>query len=584
MLGLSRLLLMLAAVLPLALASAPVTAERAVGIAADFALRRPARQQGPRHKARRAMRPARTPSGRTRTYAEGGTNLFHLVSLDGGGFVAVAADDASSAQVLGFSTSGELPDASAENPFWRLVGADARAARSRRGRKGDASLKAASGADAVDDVRVAPLVKSKWNQTTVGGKKVYNYYVPNGYTCGCVATALAQLMRFHEYPSSSVTPKTYMCYVGISQTPTNITMKGGTYDWSLMPLVPASSISDDEREMIGRICFDAGVSMRMRYGFSGDGSSGTYGGYEIEPLKSAFGYASAESYVLVGESVPADVIESAILANLDAGYPVLLGIGNSDNENIGHAIVADGYGYIGDTLYTHLNMGWSGASDFWYALPNIGTKYNFNVVDSVTYNIFPTKTGQLVTGRVTDPFGDPVQGATVNATIKYDHSSETASTVTDENGIYAIFAKAGKSCTVTVSVSYGGLTSDSISTLTKASKSPTNIDFETGYAYLDGLRVGNSWGNNFTIGSAGDETAAIGGLSSATQGESGDSLLSLSLSGTAGSWYSVERSYSLSDPQWEAIDSFMIPSSGATAVDLPVETGVENAFFRIVPK
>ena len=123
MLGLSRLLLMLAAVLPLALASAPVTTEHAVEIAADFALRRPTRRHGPRHKARRAMRPARTPSGRTRTYAEGGTNLFHLVSLDGGGFVAVAADDESSAQVLGFSTSGELPDASAENPFWRLVGA-----------------------------------------------------------------------------------------------------------------------------------------------------------------------------------------------------------------------------------------------------------------------------------------------------------------------------------------------------------------------------------------------------------------------------------------------------------------------------
>ena len=580
MLGLSRLLLMLAAVLPLALASAPVTTERAVGIAADFALRRPTRQQGPRHKARRAMRPARTPSGRTRTYAEGGTNLFHLVSLDGGGFVAVAADDESSAQVLGFSTSGELPDASAENPFWRLVGADARAARSRRNLKGDASLKAASGADAVDDVRVAPLVKSKWNQTTVGGKKVYNYYVPNGYTCGCVATALAQLIRFHEFPSGYVTPKTFTCYVGTSQTRTKLTMVGGTYDWSLMPFVPTSSISDDEREMIGRLCYDAGVSMRMNYGLGDGGSSGAWGGFEIEPLKSVFGYANAESYMLRSGSLSSSVIKAAILANLDAGYPVLLGIQGDG----GHAIVADGYGYIGGTLYTHLNMGWSGSSDFWYALPNIGTKYNFNVVDSVTYNIFPTKTGQLVTGRVTDPFGDPVQGATVNATIRYDNSSEAASTITNENGIYAIFAKPGKSCTVTVSVSYGGLTSASISTSTKASKSPTRIDFETGYASLHSLQVGNSWGNNFTIGSANGETPAVAELSPATESASGDSLLSLSLSGTAGSWYLVERTYNLSDPQWEAIESFMIPSSGATAVDLPVEIGVDNAFFRIVPK
>ena len=45
-----------------------------------------------------------------------------------------------------------------------------------------------------------------------------------------------------------------------------------------------------------------------------------------------------------------------IYANLDAGYPVCLGIRGSAG---GHAIVADGYGYYNGSIYTHLNLGWS---------------------------------------------------------------------------------------------------------------------------------------------------------------------------------------------------------------------------------
>ena len=606
-LNVKTLMPLLVALLPLALASAPITPERAIGIASDFVSRQPSRDHAASpQKARARMRPSSAPSGRTRTCAENGTNMFHLVSLDGGGFVTVSADD-STRPVLGFSASGDLPDCDPCNPFWALVGGDVDASRGRQHRRGrrrhfkfadrnvtnttrlrsaaTATLSAASAASA-DDIRVAPLVKSKWNQGKIGSKKVYNYYTPSEYLCGCVATAMAQIMRYHKFPSS-VSPRSFTCYVGSGPTATNMTMIGGAYNWDAMPLSPSSSISDAEREMIGRICFDAGVSARMRYGFNGS-ESGTYGDFVHDPFKSVFGYASAESYFTDAGSITGDIVESAILANLDAGYPVLLGICNLDSNgdtHNGHAIVADGYGYNNGTLYCHLNMGWGGSSDYWYALPDIGTSFGFNTVDAVVYNIFPTNTGQLVTGRVTDPYGHSIEGAAMASDIQKSRRSfliyrETSTT--DANGIYATFT----SYKATISAEYEGWTSQGTAITTEASRSASNINWATGACSIPnrGLYVGNRWGNDIVVGNANGTKASIATLSPATGGQQSEpSALSLSLSGTAGSWYNVERTYELHNPQWETVDSFIIPPAGSRSVSLPVEYGVDSAFYRVVP-
>jgi len=584
--------------MPSSASAGRVTAGRAVGIAAGFTeggnaanSRRPRRAHG-------GMRPHRAPTGRTRTYSENGDEIFHLVELDGGGYVAVAAEEAAGG-VMGFSEDDALPS-SIDGPLAVLLAADAAARRKTKSaaKSSAAVLSAASvgSESALDDLRVAPLVKSKWNQTTVAGKKVYNYYTPYGYCCGCVATAMAQLMRFHEYPSASVSPATFTCYAGSEQTETNLTLVAGLYDWSAMPLVPATETLDDTmREAIGRICFDAGVSMRMRYGFDGN-SSGTYGGFELEPLKSVFGYASAESY-LVGdtETIGDDIVKAAILANLDAGCPVLLGIdrvrnGTSDN---GHAIVADGYGYVGDTLYCHLNMGWSGANDYWYALPDIGTSYGFNAVNSVVYNIFPDKTGSLVTGRVTDPAGNPLAGATVEAVAVYTSRSSSGKPgssrttyvtnilecTTSEHGVYAVLAPADKSCTVYVTAVYGGWASLKASTSTSASSSP-DIDWENeNYSYQSALSCGNSWGNDVVVGSYSGGDAAVESF----DGTGAASNWSLSFTGTPGAWYAVEQSQTLSDPSWTVVTNTVLPASGAIEVDLPAETDEPSMFYRAVP-
>ena len=483
-------------------------------------------------------KPAGAPTGRMRTFSEDGTNLFHLVELEGGGFVAVAADD-SRPPVMAFSPSGELPEEDDGGPLWAMLAADGAAAVDAAAGKGDRGGKshrrkrhsrrrlsmrehqaspaaraagkiqrstASSSLSSISDVRVAPLVESKWDQKAAGGKYTYNYHTPNHWYCGCVATAMAQLMRFHKFPTASVTPQTFTCYISSTNNPVSLTMIGGTYDWNLMPYVPDASTSDAEREMIGRLCYDAGVSVRMQYG---NGGSGAFAPFSHDPFVNVFGYANAESHIMDWPLVTND-LENAILTNLDAGYPVLLGIGDP-----GHAILADGYGYEDNTLWCHVNMGWGGQYDLWYALPYIPAgSYNFNFLDSITYNVFPTGKGQLVTGRVTDQNGNPIEGARVSATFTLRHSQMRTNVITSATGIYSMrFPSPGyyEYGTVTFSAKYGSTTSSSKSTRITASSSPVNMDWETGdfFYYGSGLSIGNSWGNDLTITIRAEEPSPV---------------------------------------------------------------------------
>ena len=502
----------------------PLLVAAAVSVAApvdcDGALRAAAAWRA--RDARPFDRAAGAPTGRTRTFSENGTNLFHLVELSGGGFVAVAADDRR-ASVMAFSPSGELPEEDDGGPLWALLTADSATAAGRAPppkRRGHGAPRArldavervaappaavrlqataGSGASSVSDMRVAPLVKTKWNQLKAGGKYVYNYYTPNHWHCGCVATAMAQLMRYHRFPTASVAAQTFECRTNAG--PISLTMVGGIYDWDSMPAVPNSSITDTQREAIGRLCYDAGVSVRMQYTSKG---SGAFGCFAHQPLADVFGYASAESYFPDDITAPtADELQNSILANLDA-----ITAPGSTGQDAGHMVLADGYGYEGGTLWCHLNMGWSGSSDLWYAVPNMNTgTYAFSVIDAIVYNVFPTETGQLVTGRVTDGAGKPLRGATVAASYTSGSWPRTRTTTTNvttsANGLYAVLIPAPSRGTraVTVAATYRGTASTgSARASISASASPYSINWETGgYRASGGLSIGNSWGNDLVV-------------------------------------------------------------------------------------
>lgn len=419
-----------------------------------------------------------------------------------GGFVVMSADDRLD-PVLVIAPTGKF-DATPGTPLYDMLCGDvpqrvtvAEASGSPRSQgwclllEGDGSLEntiAYAGLSSVDDVRVEPIVQSRWNQSTVSGAgNVYNYSTPNNYVCGCVATAGAQILRHHKHPwEQSVARVTRTCYVdSVGQSFTTI---GGTYSWNDMPLVPSSSITDAQRMEIGKLCYDVGVTVDMSWTSNG---SGAYAANLAYTFQSVFGYANAIK--LISPSTISDtVIKNALLANFDAGYPVELSIRSSSG---GHSIVGDGYGYSGGLLYVHLNLGWGGNSDAWYNLPNIGTGYNFNVVDGSVYNVFPDKSGDLLTGRVLDASdGTPIAGATVQA---IDGSTVVGSVTTGARGIYALCIPGGKSYKVVASKP-GAENSEITVFLTKC----VSTRSEGGRYWPTSGTVGNSWGNDLTLTTA----------------------------------------------------------------------------------
>jgi hypothetical protein len=470
----------------------------------------------------RDQRPLRARMGanpsRVKAFKDSAGNIdYFVVSLEPSGFAIVSGDDLLE-PIIAFAPQGTF-DPNPQNPLFALLNRDlpgrlaevrekedqARVQRReftprglhRRARSKWALLQAADttvsstavpSQESVSDVRVAPLVQSKWSQGNEGTQLCYNYYTPYNYLAGCFATAIAQLLRHYSLPSGPVDPFPYTRYdIYVDGSPSFAYLRGGdgsggAYDWPNMVLDPDGNTGDIQRQAIGALTFDAGVAVHTRYTASG---SGSFNQYVPSALMNTFGFGNARYAYNSSYSIPSPNLNNMINPNLDARFPVLLGI--IDPDTIGHEIIVDGYGYDNATLYHHLNLGWAGTADAWYNLPTISAgSYNFTSVIECIYNIFPQGSGEVISGRVLDAAGNPVGDATVTAT---QTSGGSYSTNSNSQGIYAL-AKIPAASTYTI-------------TATKAGYDFLPQTVSTGTSLDGNTAVGNLWGINFVQDSPG---------------------------------------------------------------------------------
>lgn len=418
-------------------------------------------------------------------YAEDGQPVYYAVNLQPSGFVIVPADDMVE-PIICFVDNGTY-DPSTDNPLGALVSNDLpgrvtevrnlQAASQNNTQSLDQqqqtflhiSLEAQTkwndllaiadspsvlGISNISEVWVAPMTDTTWGQTTVCGYTCYNYYTPSNYPCGCVATAMAQLMRYHQQPSS--------------------------YTWSNMPLQPGCSITLTQRQAIGDLCYDAAESIDTTYG----STSWAFIWKVREALPDDFGYDNT-IYAWNNNNNIGSGLTNMVNPNLDSGCPVLLGIFETGSD-LGHAVLADGYGYNFSTLYHHISIGWDGYYDAWYNLPNIdlpSPNPSFNSVIECIYNVFYNGTGEIISGRITDEVtGNPISGVEVTAVRS---GGGTYNAITDSNGIYALWAIPSAS-TYTVSAAKDGYTF-----------TPSSDNVSTGTSTHEQATSGNQWGINF---------------------------------------------------------------------------------------
>ena len=447
------------------------------------------------------------------TFADSnGDPIYHIVYLESSGFVIVPGEDEIE-PIIGFVLEGEY-DPSLDNPLGALVTQDLslRIAEVHKGNGnirrndnvfkdhqskwyylescnavGDSSEKLQL--TTISDIRVMPLVQSRWNQNDECSADCYDIYTPNHFPCGCVATAMAQLMRYYQHPANPNGTGPFQIWVnGISQN--NFLRggdgNGGNYDWNNMVLDPTCSITQTQRNAIGALCYDAGVVVNMSYSQAGSNANTLD---VAVAFVNTFNYNNAIRGYNSSNNIGAG-LNGMLNPNLDAAYPCLLGIAGTPG---GHAIVCDGYGYDNSTLYHHLNLGWSGTSDAWYDLPNITNTAvgTFNSVYKCVYNIYVSGSGEIVSGRVTDESENPINGAEITATT----GGDTYTAITDVRGIYALpNLPSSSSFTVQANKSGYNFTSRTVNTGTSTDLSATS---------------GNVWGADFMPDSAPTNHAPI---------------------------------------------------------------------------
>lgn len=317
----------------------PITMEQARQKAATFL-------QGQQAAGARRRAPA---AHQLRLAAQGQDATYYIYNApaDGEGFVVVSGDDATE-PVLGYSNTGTIdPDNMPCGMRALLYGYEGQIRLIRdkgltyaQTRKANLPKRAfmVSGATARFDQH-----KPYWNECPEDGIWPFS---KNTLT-GCVATAMAQLMYYHQKPEQITRAipgyTTHTEKFDIEEIPANTAI-----NWQEIRSNYYGSYNDTEAEAVAYLMKLAGTSVHMDYTQT---FSGTYSSCAPWALKLYFGYDLAAEYRAMA-SYPSEW-EDMLRDELENRGPVIYS-GNDAKE--GHTFLLEGYDENG---YFYVNYGWN---------------------------------------------------------------------------------------------------------------------------------------------------------------------------------------------------------------------------------
>ncbi len=295
-------------------------------------------------------------------------------------YLVLSASDCADA-ILGFADTSFDPDNMPPALQWWLEQYAAQIEEAERsGIKAAAPLK-------VNRNAIEPLMTTQWDQSTP-----YNDLCPliNGKRSmtGCVATAMAQVMKYHNWPVKGTGSNSYR--QGINTISFNF--EETTFDWNNMTDVYGSEATDEQKNAVATLMFAAGVSTNMKYSPS---QSGTSDIYLQKGLAEYFKYDKGLRYMQRNNYTSAQW-EDTIYNQLSKYGPVLYS--GVSNENA-HEFVCDGYSHDG---YFHFNWGWGGMSDGYFRLNALdpgqqgigGSLSGYNFSQAIIANVRPAVEGE----------------------------------------------------------------------------------------------------------------------------------------------------------------------------------------------
>ena len=253
---------------------------------------------------------------------------------------------------------------------------------------------------------VGPLLTTTWHQGSP-----YNSLCPmgDGGRCvvGCVATAAAQIIYYHQWPPTGVGSHSYYWNGDNS-------CDGSTAGQTLSADFSDEYTYDGSNASVAEISYEMGVAFNMDYGYCGSGAY-TLQGSTIFPQYFRYDN-SAQSVYRSNNSAQGwfDIIKGQI----NQYHPTLYRIS-------GHAIVCDGWRISGTTNQVHMNYGWGGSQNVWYAVDNLHCDWSGcdPMIEGMVINLIPLNgdpwLGKNVISDVSGGDGDglPEAGETIEMVI-----------------------------------------------------------------------------------------------------------------------------------------------------------------------
>jgi hypothetical protein len=293
-----------------------------------------------------------------RSGSSDGQSLWYIFNHNSGGFVMISADERAY-PILAFSETGNIPkDEESWSPaFIELIEnfnmQIEHIIRDQLSKSPETTLlweRLLEGKPVGFNSakNISPLLATTWNQGCG-----YNALCPSDPAgpcgkvyAGCVATAMAQVMRHHEHPASGTGSH---CYTHSVYGELCADFENTVYDYDAMP-------NNSSNTAVAELIYHCGVSVNMMYSPSG---SGAYSFSVVNAWRNFFDYTNM---LLVGKNNYSEAAWDRILKNeLENDRPMYYaGYGSG-----GHAFIIDGYQ---NTNHYHLNWGWGGYHDGYFYL------------------------------------------------------------------------------------------------------------------------------------------------------------------------------------------------------------------------
>lgn len=242
---------------------------------------------------------------------------------------------------------------------------------------------------------VAPLITTKWNQG-----QPYNTKCPQEQTSdtilnsctGCVATAMAQVMNYYQYPAHGTGATSYVS----NDITLSMDFSEVTFDWQNMADVYDKTSTEIQNDAVAELMYACGVAAHMKYSSE---VSAAYTQDLAYAMKHFFNYNPNMKYYM-RDYFSEEEWNAIIQDDLNNGRPIFYG-GNNSKKEVGHQFILDGCDSAGRY---HFNFGWSGFCDGYYELTALdtGDGYDFSYNQDMVCNVTPQTVGSHEDVFITD--------------------------------------------------------------------------------------------------------------------------------------------------------------------------------------